>query len=54
VMQIGKVIGPEGTPVAKVIVTQVLEGGVVGRAIEGGDQIRPGMAVEFTTPGPGK
>jgi len=54
VMQIGKVLGPEGTPVAKVIVTQVLEAGVVGRAVEGGDQIRPGMAVEFATPGPGK
>lgn len=50
VMQIGKVLGPDGTPVAKVIVSQVIEGGVVGRAVEGGDQIRPGMGVEFTTP----
>ena len=54
VMQIGKVLGPDGTPVAKVIVSQVIEGGVVGRAVEGGDQIRPGMGVEFGTPGPGK
>ncbi len=54
VMQIGKVLGPDGTPVAKVIVSQVIEGGVVGRAVEGGDQIRPGMGVEFTTPAPGQ
>lgn len=53
VMQIGKVLGPDGTPVAKVIVSQVIEGGVVGRAVEGGDQIRPGMGVEFRIPGAG-
>ncbi|HVP60369.1 MAG TPA: glucodextranase DOMON-like domain-containing protein [Myxococcaceae bacterium] len=50
VMQIGKVLGPDGAPVAKVIVSQVIEGGVVARAVEGGDQIRPGMGVEFATP----
>lgn len=53
VMQIGKVLGPDGTPVAKVIVSQMIEGGLVGRAVEGGDQIRPGMAVEFRVPGAG-
>lgn len=54
VMQIGKVLGPDGAPVGRVIVTQVIEGGVVGRAVEGGDQIRPGMGVEFPTPAPGQ
>jgi hypothetical protein len=49
VMQIGKVLGTDGSSVGRVIVTQVIEGGVVGRAIEGGDAIRPGMGVEFTT-----
>ena len=52
VMQIGKVLGPDGAPVGRIIVTQVIEGGVVGRAVEGGDQIRPGMGVEFATPAP--
>ena len=54
VMQIGKVLGPDGSPVGRVIVTQVVEGGVVGRAVEGGDAIRPGMGVEFSTPPPAK
>jgi hypothetical protein len=54
VMQIGKVLGPDGSPVGRVIVTQVVEGGVVGRAVEGGDQIRQGMGVEFATPAPGQ
>jgi len=49
VMQIGKVLGTDGSSVGRVIVTQVIEGGVVGRAIEGGDAIRPGMGVVFTT-----
>jgi hypothetical protein len=51
-MQIGKVMGSDGTPVGRVIVTQVVEGGAVGRAVERGDAIRPGMGVEFTTPAP--
>jgi hypothetical protein len=54
VMQIGKVLGPDGAPVAKVIVSQVVEGGVVARAVEGGDAIRPGMGVEFASPAPGQ
>ncbi len=54
VMQIGRVLGPDGAPVGRVIVTQVVEGGVVGRAVEGGDHIRAGMGVEFSTPGPTK
>jgi carbohydrate-binding DOMON domain-containing protein len=53
VMQIGKVLGADGSPVGRVIVTQVVEGGVVGRAVEGGDKIRPGMGVQFDTPAPG-
>ncbi|HTS82491.1 MAG TPA: glucodextranase DOMON-like domain-containing protein [Myxococcaceae bacterium] len=54
VMQIGKVLGPDGAAVGRVIVTQVIEGGVVGRAVEGGDAIRPGMGVEFSTLSPGQ
>ena len=54
VMQIGKVLGSDGAPVGRVIVTQMIEGGAVGRAVEGGDAIRPGMGVEFTTPAPQK
>lgn len=54
VMQIGKVVRSDGSPVGRIIVTQVVEGGVVARAVEGGDQIRPGMGVEFTTPAPGQ
>ncbi len=54
VMQIGKVLGTDGSPVGRVIVTQVIEGGVVGRAVEGGDQIRPGMGVQFTAVAPGE
>ena len=54
VMQIGKVLGPDGAPVGRVIVTQVVESGVVARAVEGGDAIRPGMGVEFATPTPGQ
>jgi hypothetical protein len=54
VMQIGKVLGPDGAPVGRVIVTQMIEGGAVGRAVEGGDAIRPGMGVEFATPAPGQ
>lgn len=53
VMQIGKVLGTDGAPVGRVIVTQMIEGGAVGRAVEGGDAIRPGMGVEFVTPAPG-
>jgi len=53
VMQIGKVLGTDGAPVGRVIVTQMVEGGAVGRAVEGGDAIRPGMGVEFVTPAPG-
>jgi len=51
-MQIGRVVGPDGATVARVVVVQVLEGGLVANAVEGRENVRPGAAVLFDGPAP--
>ena len=48
-MQFGRVLDKDGEPVARVVVVQVVEGGVVVRAVENGDKIVRGARVRFET-----
>jgi hypothetical protein len=50
-MRLGRVLGPDGATVARVVVIQVVEGGAVVRAVEGGDRIVRGARVRFDLPG---
>ena len=47
-MQFGEVLGPDGNPVARVVVVQVIEGGVVVSAVEGAEKIKSGARVRFS------
>jgi hypothetical protein len=51
-LQIGDVLGPDGTPVARVVVARVVEGGVAASVIEGRERIAAGAPVRFETPRP--
>jgi hypothetical protein len=51
-LRIGRVLGNDGRTVARVVVLQVVEGGAVARAVEGGEQIAPSLRVEFDEPAP--
>ncbi|MCA1829562.1 MAG: hypothetical protein LC689_21775, partial [Myxococcales bacterium] len=53
-MQFGRVLGKDGATVARVVVVQVVEGGVVVSAVENGDKIARGAKVRFDLPGSGK
>jgi hypothetical protein len=50
-LRLGRVLGPDGATVARVVVIQVVEGGVVARAVEGSDRIARGARVRFDPPG---
>ena len=47
-MQFGEVLGADGNPVARVVVVQVVEGGVVVSAVEGAEKIKSGARVRFS------
>ena len=49
-MQFGKVLGPDGTVVARVVIVQVLEGGAVATAVDNRAQIVSGARVRFDGP----
>jgi hypothetical protein len=51
-MQIGRVVGPTGLTVARLVVIQVFEKGLVARAVEGGEKVERGAAVRFDAAGP--
>jgi hypothetical protein len=53
-MQFGRVLGPDGTTVARVVVVQVLEGGLVVTAVENAEKIVKGARVRFDAPQEGK
>jgi hypothetical protein len=46
-LRIGRVLGPDGSTVARLVLVQVVEGGAVARAVEGGDRIARGARVRF-------
>ena len=46
-MQFGRVLGRDGDTVARVVVVQVVEGGVVVSAVENGGKIVRGARVRF-------
>ena len=49
-MQFGRVLGKDGQMVARVVVVQVVEGGLVVSAVENGDRIARGARVRFDAP----
>jgi len=51
-MQLGRVLGPKGEPVARLVVVQLLEKGAVASVVDGGDAIAPGARVRFDPPAP--
>jgi hypothetical protein len=51
-MQLGRVLGPTGLTVARLVVIQVFEKGLVARAVEGGEKVERGAAVRFDGAGP--
>ena len=51
-MQLGRVLGPTGVPVARLVVIQVFENGLVASAVEGRERIERGAAVRFDGPVP--
>jgi len=46
-LRLGRVLGPDGSTVARLVVIQVVEGGVLARAAEGSDRIVRGARVRF-------
>lgn len=46
-LQIGRVLGADGGPAARIVVEKVLETGLVARVVEGGDRIARGAEVRF-------
>ncbi len=49
-LRIGRVLGPDGTPVAKVVIGRVLEGGITASVVEGREKIVRGAVVRFDGP----
>ncbi len=45
--QMGRVLGPDGATVARIVVTQVLPGGLVASAVDGRERIERGATVRF-------
>ncbi|HSB21213.1 MAG TPA: glucodextranase DOMON-like domain-containing protein [Anaeromyxobacteraceae bacterium] len=46
-MQLGRVLGPDGATVARIVVVQVLDKGLVASAVDGREKIERGARVEF-------
>jgi hypothetical protein len=46
-MQLGRVLGPDGATVARIVLVQVLEKGAVASAVDGREKIERGARVEF-------
>ena len=46
-MQLGRVLGPKGEPVARLVIVQLLEKGAVASVVDGGDAIVPGARIRF-------
>ncbi|MFT3916619.1 MAG: glucodextranase DOMON-like domain-containing protein [Anaeromyxobacteraceae bacterium] len=49
-LRIGRVLGPDGATVARVVVGRVVEGGITASVVEGRDRIVRGAAVRFDAP----
>lgn len=49
-MQFGEVLGPDGSAVARVVVVQVVDGGVVVNAVENRERVTAGARVRFAAP----
>jgi len=45
--QMGRVLGPDGATVARIVVTQLLPGGLVASAVDGRERIERGATVRF-------
>jgi len=50
-MQLGQVLGPKGEPVARLVIVQLLDKGVVASVVDGADRIAAGAQVRFEKPG---
>ncbi len=50
--QTGRVLGPDGGTVARVMIEQVLENGAVARVVSGLDNVRWGARVRFDAQAP--
>ncbi len=46
-LQFGRVLGPDGATVARVVLTQLVEGGAVANAVDNRDKVLPGAKVRF-------
>ena len=46
-MQLGRVVGPNGATVARLVIVHVYEGGLVGSAVEGRENVKRGALVRF-------
>ena len=51
-MQLGQVLGPKGEPVARLVIVQLLDKGVVASAVDGAERIAAGAQVRFERPAP--
>ena len=49
-MQFGRVVGKDGSTIARVVIVQVLETGLVVSAVENGEKITRGARVRFDPP----
>jgi hypothetical protein len=49
-MRIGRVLGPDGAPVARIVVTRVLEAGAIADVLDGREKIQRGARVRFDLP----
>jgi len=49
-MQFGQVLGADGAPVARVVIVQILETGIVASAVENRESIKAGARVRFEAP----
>lgn len=51
-MQIGRVLGPDGAPIARLVVTRVMSGGLVATLADGQGRVARGAKVVFDPPAP--
>jgi hypothetical protein len=51
-MQLGQVLGPKGEPVARLVIVQLLDKGVVASAVDGVERIAAGAQVKFEKQAP--
>lgn len=52
-MQIGRVLGPDGATVARIVIVKLLPDGLVASPIEGRENVARGSPVRFDEPAPG-